>query len=97
MDEEVFPPNIKAERLVSDLHICCIQTLYEFRQSPAAMSTSFKDLDCDLVDEQLGRLFLWGQGFEPEKLEDALDQSKELREMVLECLCEIGKLIIHGR
>lgn len=100
MDEEVFRrhfPKIKDERLVSDLHICCIRVLYECRQSPAVISSSFKDLDCDLVDEQLGRLFLWGQGFKPEKLEDALDQSNELREMVLESLCEIGKLIIQGR
>ncbi|MCJ1426287.1 hypothetical protein MMC29_004190 [Sticta canariensis] len=98
VDEEVFPrhfPNIKGERLVSDLHLCCIQVLHECRQSPAAISPSFKDLDHDLLDEQLGRLFLWGQGFEPEKLEDALDQSNELREMVLESLCKVGKLIIH--
>lgn len=68
-----------------------------FRQSPAALSSSFKDSDRDIVDEQVGRLFLWGQGFNPEKLEDALDQSKELREIALESLCEIGKLIIRGR
>lgn len=100
MDEGVFRshfPNIKGERLVSDLHICCIRILHEFRQTSAATSSSFKDLDYELVDEQRGRLFLWGQGFEPGKLEDAFDQSNELREMVLESLCEIGKLIIHGR
>ena len=100
VDEEVSTrhfPNIKDERLVSDLHFCCIQVLYECRQSIAAKSSSFKDLDCDLLDEQLGRLFLWGQGFEAEELEDALDQSNELREMVLGSLCEVGKLIIHGR
>lgn len=68
-----------------------------FHRCPAAFSSAFKNLDRDLVDEQLGQLFLWGQGFNLEGLEEALDQSTELREMVLESLCEIGKLLIHSR
>lgn len=90
-------PKIKDQRLVTDLHVCCLCVFDMFRQLPAAFSFSFKDSDRDIVDEQVGRLFLWGQGFNPEKLEDALDQSKELREIVLESLCEIGKLIIPRR
>lgn len=99
-DQELFRrqlPNVKPERLVSGLHNYCIRILDLIRQSPTKLSSSFKDLDRDLVDEQLGRLFLWGQGFNTEKLDDALDQSTELRELVLESLCEIGNLLIHSR
>lgn len=98
--EEVAPrqfPDIKDQTLVSDLNICCIRIFGMFRQIPAAFSSSFQDLDDDSIDEQLGRLFLWGQGFDPEELEVALDESKEMREMVLESLCEIGKLLIRSR
>ncbi|MCJ1466392.1 hypothetical protein MMC07_005011 [Pseudocyphellaria aurata] len=89
--------NIEGQRLVSDLHLCCIRIFDMFRQNPSAFSSSFNELNRDLVDEQSGRLFLWGQGFDPEKLEGALDDSKELKKMVLESLYEIGKLLVDSR
>lgn len=46
------------------------------------------------VKEVLARLRLWGRDFRDGKLACILAQSDELRDTILELLCQIGKIII---
>ena len=46
------------------------------------------------VKEALGRLHLWGRDFQDGKLARVLGQSDDLRNTVIELLCQIGKVIL---
>lgn len=47
--------------------------------------------------ECVARLCLWGDSFDGEQLDKALDQSDDLRDVVLEHLCHIGTLVLRGK
>lgn len=49
-----------------------------------------------MVGEELGRLYLWSQGFDDSDLEIILCQSKELEDTVLESLSSIGETLIKS-
>jgi hypothetical protein len=49
-----------------------------------------------MIGEELGRLYLWGQGFNDGDLEIILRQSKELEDTVLESLSSIGETLIKS-
>ncbi|KAH7351162.1 hypothetical protein BKA65DRAFT_593972 [Rhexocercosporidium sp. MPI-PUGE-AT-0058] len=44
--------------------------------------------------KSLGRFYLWGGGFSGGKLESVLDESESLREIVVESLAAIGKILL---
>ena len=46
---------------------------------------------------QMARFFLWGEGFSDGRLEKALDQSDELRNTVLELLCDVAVALQKNR
>jgi hypothetical protein len=49
-----------------------------------------------LVGEELGRLYLWAQGFDRGDLEVILRESKELEDTVLESLGGVGEVLVRG-
>ncbi len=50
-----------------------------------------------LLKEELGKLYLWGEGFAPGELDKALGESEEVRDNVLDLLVNLAELIIHGK
>lgn len=49
-----------------------------------------------ILKEQLGRLTIWGMGFEDDSLIRVLDHSVELLDHVLELLRNIGELLVKS-
>ena len=49
------------------------------------------------LKEELGRLFLWGEAFDKDELENALDQCEELRNDVIDLLAEVGAFLLQGK
>ena len=50
-----------------------------------------------MFKEELARLYLCGDGFADGELAKVLDHTSELRDNLLEILCEIGALLIRGK
>lgn len=48
------------------------------------------------LKRSLGRLFIWGDGFQCGKLETVLDESEGLRETVIESLAAIGNILVSS-
>ena len=48
------------------------------------------------LEEELEKLYLWGESFENGDLDRALEQSEDLRDIVLELLSAIGDTIIQS-
>ena len=49
-----------------------------------------------LLGEELGRLHLWGQGFHPGELDEALEHSEDVRSIVLRSFKGIGVALLRG-
>ena len=47
--------------------------------------------------EELHTLYLWKEPFEGGRLDTALDYSEDLRDNVLDCLSEIGRIILRSK
>ena len=50
-----------------------------------------------LLREELGKLYLWGESFNPGELDKALDEYEDLRDNVLDLLVNLGELVIRGK
>ena len=50
-----------------------------------------------LLKEELGKLYLWGEGFSPGNLDKALDEYEEIRDSVLGLLVNLAELVIRGK
>lgn len=50
-----------------------------------------------ILQVELGRLYLCGEGFSNGEAADALEHSDDLRKNILEILCGIGSLLLHGK
>ena len=62
----------------------CIKPVADSQTSSDQGRTPF------VLKDQLAKFFLWGDGFSDGRLDKALDQSDELRNTVLELLCDLG-------
>lgn len=60
-----------------------------------ASSPQLRDYENDLQDD-LGRLFLWGESFADGRLDDILAGSAELRVAILELCTTISKVLVEG-
>jgi hypothetical protein len=60
-----------------------------------AGSVQLHDYENDLQDD-LGRLFLWGESFGDGRLDDILADSAELRVAILELCTTISKVLVEG-
>lgn len=50
-----------------------------------------------VLREQLGKFYLWGEGFRGGSLDKAVDQSDDLRNTVLELICDIGMVLLCSK
>ena len=90
------------ECLTIQFHACCVRVLQKIcRQLSKIDSLELEqcalDIELRILQEELARLYLCGDGFTDEEMSKILDHNKELRDNLLEILCEIGALLIRGR
>ena len=90
------------ECLTIRFHACCVRVLQKIcRQLSKIGSSELEqcalDIELRVLQEELARLYLCGDGFTDEEMVKILDYNKELRDNLLEILCEIGVLLIRGR
>lgn len=80
---------------INRLYQLCVHTLQDFcrQQRNQRSSKSFYHA----LRECLGRLYLWGEPFGVGELDQALEQSDELRDSVIERLGHIGKLLLRSK
>lgn len=69
-----------------------LQRLCRREQTPSRLDPWLSTLK-----EELGKLYLWGEAFETGRLDRALGQSEDLRDLVLELLCAIGSTSTGGK
>ena len=50
----------------------------------------------ELLREELGKLYLWGESFGPGQLDKALNHAEDLRTVVIKALQQIGKLLLYS-
>jgi hypothetical protein len=60
---------------------------------PLLPSTNSRVITAESFNEELGRLFAWGDGFEGGKLDETLESAPELRTTVLEFLVGLGCIL----
>ena len=80
---------------VTHLHHSCAIGLRDLSKD-VPIPEEMKTCIMALADEA-DRLFLWGEAFEGEKLDQAVNFSHDIRISVLESLFEIGKVILQGK
>ena len=77
------------------LYQLCLRALRRcYRQERDKASPDSRSIG---LRECLGRLHLWGESFDGEELDRALEQSDEVRINVLERLGHIGKILLSGK
>ena len=77
------------------LYHLCLSALQDFYRQQRDQPSSESRLN--VLRECLGRLYLWGEPFGIGELDKALRQSDELRDMVLERLTHVGKLVLRSK
>ena len=88
--------------LTIQFYACCIRVLREICHQlsmvgPSKLKESALDVELRILQEELARLYLFGDGFADGEMGKILDHASELRDNLLEILCEIGALLIRGR
>ena len=83
-------------------HACCVRVLQKICHQlstvgPSQLKKSALDIELHVLQEELARLYLCGDGFADGGMGKILDHANELRDNLLEILCEIGALLIHGK
>ena len=83
-------------------YACCIRVLREICHqlstiSPSKLEKSSLAIELRMLQKELARLYLCGAGFADVEMGKILDHASELRDNLLEILCEIGALLIRGR
>ena len=104
LNDATYASNLPDETLIFDgpeqglatrLHLLCLDLLrcmYKRERNstpPRSQAATLK--------RELGRLYLWGESFEPGHLDRVLEQSDGLRDTILGLLCAIGELLIRGK
>ena len=90
------------EHLVVRFHACCLRALHKIFQQLSAIDPERLEklglpIKTRVLSEELGRLYLWGEGFASVKAGKALERADELRNSILEVLCGIGSLLVYGK
>ena len=94
---EALSTDIDEDGFATRFHKTCIRVLKLVTESiPGGALFGKNDARAASMKEELGRLYLWGESFESQDLDEALDQSDEVRDNVLELFCDIGESLING-
>ena len=90
------------EHLTVRLYACCLRALQKISQQLAAIDPKrLENLGLPIkrrvMSEELGKLYLWGESITGVKVCKVLERADELRNSILEVLCGIGSLLVHGK
>jgi len=80
------------EGFASSLYKSCMKVFQELYKQ-ACRSSSLSPQEQHRLKEDLGKLFLWGDGFGYKMLDRILEQSLDLRDTVLGFIAGIGKAL----
>ncbi|KAL8782763.1 MAG: hypothetical protein Q9195_009578 [Heterodermia aff. obscurata] len=80
---------------------CCVRVLQKICHQlstigPSKLEKNALDTELRMLQEELARLYLCGDGFADGEMGMILDHANELRDNLLEILCEIGAILIRG-
>ena len=83
-------------------YACCVRVLQKICHQLSTVGSSqlekcALDIELHILQEELARLYLCGDGFADGEMGKLLDHANELRDNLLEILCEIGALLIRGK
>jgi hypothetical protein len=80
-------------RLVRLLYEGCIDLFQQLLEESSKSSCPLSEKERRHLKEDLGRLFLWGDGYGDKMLDRILEQSLDLRNTVLGFISGIGKVL----
>ncbi|KAL9607427.1 MAG: hypothetical protein Q9167_007662, partial [Letrouitia subvulpina] len=82
--------------LAMKLYRTCLDIIQEICQQrvPLVGERSLRG-PTELLREELGKLYLWGESFTPGQLDKTLNHAEDLRTVVIKALQQIGKLLLH--
>ena len=82
--------------LASRLYASCMQVLQGICVRLSASKAALPGVNLGTLKEELAKLYLLGEGMNNGKLDKALQDADDLREIFLEVLVSIGRLLIRG-
>ena len=82
---------------VERLFRTCLHLFEEIWLELSALSPSPRCTRDGYLVEGLGKFYLWGESFKEGTLDNALEQSEELREDVLKLICRIGSILTRSK
>jgi len=85
------------DSLAARLYAGCIIILRGLCSKRTNADASRSSLEPWVLGQELGRMYLWGEGPGNGKLAKALNDADELRENVLEVLVSIGMLLVRSK
>ncbi|KAI9810424.1 MAG: hypothetical protein M1832_001351, partial [Thelocarpon impressellum] len=77
------------------LYQACLELFAQLWREILATPRWPADRPKDVLKQSLGRLYLWGEGFEQGRLDKCLEHSDDLRDDVLDLLTEIGTALAN--
>ena len=93
-DQKILNPEDGS--LASRLYTGCMQVLQGICSQLSASEVALPGANVRMLKEELGRLYLLGEGLDNGKLDKALQDADELRENFLEVLASIGRLLVRS-
>ena len=87
-----LPPNEGSDGLVTKLYGACLESFQSILQ--ATRSEVAVQLHSDVLQEEVGKLFLWGESFKSGELDKALAFASGLHEIVLTKFVNITRLLL---
>lgn len=83
------------------LYTCCLRVLQKICEQLSAfdaheLEKAGLDVQKRILQEELGRLYLGGEGFASGEASRALENADDLRNNIVEILCGIGSLLAHS-
>ena len=88
--------------LVVRFHACCLRVLQKISQQlsaidPGELATLRLAVLERVCSQELGKLYLCGESFTSRETGKALERANELRNSILDVLCGLGSLFVHGK
>jgi hypothetical protein len=74
------------------LYSCCLNLLSHILKEGSITNRAKHDI----LNEEMAKFYLWGEGFRDGKLDIILDSSRYLRVSILKNLVAIGEALIEG-
>ena len=83
-------------------HDCCLRVLQKISQQLAAIDpgelATLRLVGLERVCcQELGKLYLCGESFTSREVGKALERADELRNSILDVLCGLGSVLVHGK